>query len=285
MATGRAVGRELNSIVADPSLQLDLSSEDSNTNGLFYLASGAWSTGASDGALAWEENSTDPFLPGSITAGGLSLNILLADPDVPIRTDQDRLEQVAELVPLPETSLALAATLWTVPSDSPTSGAQSDLSSATATDSAAPLASPSTPVNFVIGMDQALEQTYRDIREGILYSHDGPPGIESPPDGQDELLEWQAPILPAGRGGSPVNETGSARPAGTGAFGEAGRMTLQSHEESPLDSHDGSPVVLWALPMISVVSVSTVIAGWFWNKRQRLRRLGFGGAKKPNGRA
>jgi hypothetical protein len=140
-------------------------------------------------------------------------------------------------------------------------------------------------VNFVIGMDQALEQTYRDIREGILYSHDGPPGIESPPGGEDELLDWQAPILPAGRGGSPVNETGSARPAGTGAFGEAGRMTLQSHEESPLNSHDGSPVVLWALPMISVVSVSTVIAGWFWNKRQRLRRLGFGGAKKPRGRA
>jgi hypothetical protein len=37
--------------------------------------------------------------------------------------------------------------------------------------------------------------------------------------------------------------------------------------------------------MISVVSISTVIAGWFWNKRQRLRRLGFGAAKKPKGRA
>jgi hypothetical protein len=285
LATGRAVGREMNSFVADPSLQLDSSSEDSNTNGLFYLASGAWSTGASDGSLALEENSTEPFLPGPITAGGVSLNILLADPDVPIRTEPDRLEQVAELVPLPETSLALAATLWTVPSDSPTSGAQSDLSSATATDSAAPLAAPSSSVNFVIGMDQALEQTYRDIREGMLYSHDGPPGIESPPGGEDELLDWHAPILPAGRGGSPVNETGSARTGGTGAFGEAGRMTLQSHEESPPDSHDGSPVALWAAPMISVVSVSTVIAGWFWNKRQRLRRLGFGGAKKPKGRA
>ena len=50
-------------------------------------------------------------------------------------------------------------------------------------------------------------------------------------------------------------------------------MTLQSHEESPPDSHDGSPVVLWAAPMISVVSVSTVIVGWFWNKRQRLCRM------------
>ena len=262
-ATGRAVGRELSSIGADPSLQRDSSGEAPDTIGLPYLASSGWSTSVFDGALAWEEGSTEPILPPSIIAGGVSLNILLADPDVPIRTEPDRLEQVAELIPLPETSLALAATLWTVVSDSPTSGAQSDLPSATATESATPLASPSSSAIFVIGMDQALEQTCRDIREGILFSHDGPPGIARPPGGHDEPLEWQAPILPAGRGGSPVNETGSPQPGGTGAFSEAGRITPQSQVESPPDSHNRSRVVLWAVPMISVVTISTVIARRF----------------------
>ena len=274
LATGRAVGRESSSIIGGPSLQLDSSSEDSNTNGLFYLASGGWSTSAFDGMFAWEENSTEPTLPDSITGGGVSLSILLADPDVPIRSEPDRLEQVAELIPLPETSLALAATLWTVAADSPTSGAQSDLPSATATESAAPLASPSSSAIFMIGMDQALEQTCRDIREEILCSHDGPPGIDSPPVVQDEPLEWQAPILPAGRGGLPVNETGSPQPRGTGAFGAAGTITPQSQVESPPDSHNRSRVFLWAVPMISIVSISTVIARRFWNKRQRLCRMG-----------
>jgi hypothetical protein len=274
MATPLATGRELSSIVTEPMLQLDSSSDAPNMNGLFYLASAGWSTSAFDGALVWEESSTEAILPGSITAGGVSLNILLADPDVPIRTEPDSLEQVAELIPLPETSLALAATLWTVASDSPTSRPQSDLPSATGADSAALLASPSSSVNFVIGVDQALEQTCRDIREVILYSHNGPRENESRSSGQDEPLEWQAPILPAGQEGSPVDETGSPLPSGTGTFGEAGTMTLQSQEESPPDSHNGSPVVVWAVPMISVVSISTVIAGWFWNKRQRLRRPG-----------
>ena len=60
------------------------------------------------------------MLPASITAGGVSLNVLLGGPDLPTSTDPGGVEQVAELVPLPETSLALAATLWTVSSDSPT---------------------------------------------------------------------------------------------------------------------------------------------------------------------
>ena len=89
---------------------------------------------AGDDVLAWEEGSTEPVSPASITAGGVSLNILLSGPDVPIHTEPGGLEQVAELVPLPESSLALAATLWTVPSDSPTSTPRWDLPAGKATD-------------------------------------------------------------------------------------------------------------------------------------------------------
>ena len=124
-------------------------------------------------------------------------------------------------------------------------------------------------------MDQPQEHTCRDIREGILYTRDGPPGIEGPPGAQGEWLEWQAPILPAGQGIIPVNETGRSRPGGPDAFVEAERIIVQCQEESPRDSHSGSTAVfLWAVPVISVVSISTVIARRFWNKRQRLCRMG-----------
>ena len=107
----------------------DSSVEVAGASGLSYLAGAGLSgldsglsAGTVDEVFAGEDGeATEPVLPASITAGGISLNVLLGGPDLPSKVDARGVEQVALLVPLPETSLALAATLWTVSSDSPRS--------------------------------------------------------------------------------------------------------------------------------------------------------------------
>ena len=74
-----------------------------------------------------DEMATEASPPASITAGEVPLSILLSGPDAPAQTGSDRLEQVAELIPLEESSLALVATLWTVSSDSRTTPPERDV--------------------------------------------------------------------------------------------------------------------------------------------------------------
>ena len=153
------------------SLQLDVYGEYSSSSGLSYLATGQGTAlsfqSSADDLLAWEETTSEPVLPGPISIGGLSLTNLLGGPDVSTPTDPDSLEQVAELVPLPESALALAATLWTVPSDSPPSTLRRQSPANVAIDGNARADAASSWVLFVIGVDQALEQTCRDIQENI----------------------------------------------------------------------------------------------------------------------
>ena len=278
-ATGRAGARVLKLVVTDPSLQVDSSSEVPGTSGLAYLAARGWSTlyaessaAALDGVLAWDEGTAEPVLSGSIITGGISLNILLSDPDAPIQTEPAGLEQFAELVPLPESSLALAATLWTVPSDSSTSSPSRELSAATAADPDARSTSASSWVLLVTGTDQALEQTNRDICDGISFHGIRQPDTEGRSRGPDELLEWQGPILPAAQGQSPDTEPESRRIGPGATFDHARQQTVPTRHGSQLHSEDRQANILGFMPMLSVVSVSTVIAGWIYRQRQRLRR-------------
>jgi hypothetical protein len=282
-ATGRASGHALSYIVTDPSLQFDARSEGPTISGLSYLATGGGSTlytptSAGDDVHTSDESSSEPISPALIIGGGVSLNVLLIGPDMSVNTEPGGVEQVAELVPLPQSSLALAATLWSVPSDFPTASGRWDASSAGKADDADARQAPASSwVLFVTGMDQALEQTSRDIRDGIL-SHDGRQSAnEGPPGGPDELIDWQGPILPAGQGGLPEPKSKLPRTDPGATFGEAGQGTVRTQRNARPHSDDGQPVVLGAMPMISAVSISTLIAGWFWRKRQRGRRLGLGG--------
>jgi hypothetical protein len=59
--------------------------------------------------------------------------------------------------------------------------------------------------------------------------------------------------------------------------GDVLKRTLRSQENSQPDSNEGPGAVLDAMPVLSVVSISAVIAGWFWRERRRLRRMGLGG--------
>jgi len=227
---------------------------------------------AGDDVLTGDEGSTEPVSPASITIGGISLNALLSGPDVPIATDQGGLEQVAELVPLPESSLALAATLWTVPSDSPTSSTQWEASAGMAIDPDGRNASTSSWVLFVTGMDEALEQTSRDIRDSILSRDGRRAGNKRAPDAPDELVDWQGPILPAARGGLSEMQPSVPRTSPGVTLDEARQGTVRNQQDSRPRSDDAQPVVLAVMPMISAVSISTLIAGWFWRKCRRARR-------------
>jgi hypothetical protein len=280
MSTGRTTGRPMSFFFTEPSIQVDSSSEVPNTGGLSYLATGGWSTVDSvpsgavvDDLFAGEESSTEPVSPAAITAGGLSLNILLGGPDAMMRSEPGGLDQVAELVPLPETSLALAAALWSVPSDAPTTAPESDPPSGLATNPAKRPGDPSSWALFMTGTNQALEQTCRDIRDEIVSSRGRQPADENPSGGQDALIEWQGPILPAAHAVAPANEPRSSLLKQTVAFDDA-VATSQTEESSPSDSNPGTRVVLGAIPMLSVVSISTMIAGWFWKKRQQSQPSG-----------
>jgi hypothetical protein len=276
VSSARAPGRPFNLLLTDASLLGDWSGEIASTSGLSYLATtGSTSllqesaATTSEDVFAGEDDSTEPILPASITVGGVSLNILLNSADIGIQTEPPGLEQVAELVPVPESSLALAATLWSASADSLESPGQWRLEPENAADLDARGAFPSSWAVFVMGVDQALEQTCRDVQEGIR-SADGPEASSGTRGGNSpELIEWHGPILPAARCVVPnakPKSTPAARPATLDAALEE---TLPSDKNSRPRSEDQQPLTLGVVPTISLVSVSTLIARWIWRKREQ----------------
>jgi hypothetical protein len=279
--TGRATGRAPSFFVTDPSLQLDVRNEGPSTTGLSYLATGGGATldsptSAGDDLQIWNDDSTEPISSAAITVSGVSLSLLLSDPDLTIKTAPGNLDQVAELVPLPESSLALAATLWTVPSDSPSSSVRWDASTGRPIDPEVQKAATSSWILFVTGIDQALEQTSRDIRDGMFSHNPHQAADEGPAGAPDELIEWQGPILPGSQGGLRESKPKLPRTSRVVTSDEAGLGTLRTRHDSRPHSDDGQPVALGVMPMISAVSITTMIAGWFWRKRQQSRSRGRG---------
>ena len=134
-ASGRSSGRGSSPIFADLALQMNPAGEVGSSSGLLYLATGGWtslarraiSVRARRGTSGRSQARPSRKSTASILDAGIPLNILLSGTDVPIPTEQGGVEQVAELIPLSESSLALAATLWTVRSDSQASAPGSDL--------------------------------------------------------------------------------------------------------------------------------------------------------------
>ena len=89
-----------------------------------YVVSGDWWSGgaySSSMSLAGWTSAADsdgePISTAAMAAGAAPVSILMAGPETPVQATADDLEQVAELIAPDESSLALAATLWTVPSD------------------------------------------------------------------------------------------------------------------------------------------------------------------------
>jgi len=291
-ATGRASGSGLTVVSTGLSTQMDLRTDSGGAGWMSYVATGGWeacgaqsSVFRGDVVSAPDETATEPSTPASITAGEVPLSILLSGPDAPVQTGSDRLEQVAELIPLEESSLALVATLWTVSSDSQTTPPNWDVEPAGASrEPGAPLASPPSWTVFVIGLNEAFEQSQRDVEQGFLSSPRRP--IEGARGRGartlDEGLPWQGPIVPAAERGSFERVRGGSR-TGSPTSPDQATLLRGSNEARPLhsgraedasaQSDEGQTVAVASLPTISAVSAFGLIAGWFWTQRKRLARF------------
>jgi hypothetical protein len=274
-STTPSSGRTLAPVFAGRSLQLEPYGEYSNTSGLSFLAAGqgtplSFQATAHDDLLAWEETTAEPVSPGSIITGGLSLKNLLSGPDTSTLTNTSCLEQVAELVPLPESALALAATLWTRPSDSPSSTVRWHLAAEEAITARAGAEAASSWMLFVAGVDQALEQTCRELQESMPTTLDRQRD-DGNPNSPDELLEWHGPMLPAAQPAQPETHTKLPVNRLGQADGVAGQASAPSRQNARPTQGTGQAVALASMPTISVVSVFTVIAAWVWRKRQQWR--------------
>ena len=117
--------------------------------------------------------------------------------------------------------------------------------------------------------------------------------IEETQRGQDDRLEWQGPILPGAaeglRGGkqrstrpgrsSAVDKSnnGDARTPGPSAVShlpgdERGEGMSPTLEVAQSQDTEVQPVVLASTPVLWVVSVSSIVAGWFWGKKRERRQ-------------
>jgi hypothetical protein len=297
VAVGRASVAVSSAVVPGSSQRLDPNGDSAGASGLSYLASGEGTTRVAEPTAFLgiderndDEVSTEPVLATSIAAGGVPLRVLLSGPVVPSETEAGGLEQVAELIPSPESSLALAAALWTVSAGSQTPQPRSDLSSGGAMDSAPPSVSTPPWLAFLTGREQAFEQSLRDLKDDNSSPDEARPENAGALGGSDELLQWQRPILPAATGSVPVVKTGSAPNRRNAALNDdfesvgvvaeqATRTGLPPDSSSPSEEfagdqkHDARAGVLGATSKLSLVSFSTLAVGWFLSRRKRERRL------------
>jgi hypothetical protein len=273
----RAAARSWTMRLTEPHIQVDSTSDIPATSGSPNVAitdgedgeSGPSAAGV-DAVLAWEDGTAEPALSTPITAGGASLDILLGGSDVPLANDSRGLEQVAELVPLPESSLALAATLWTVSSGASGQGEPGD-EGADGDRADDPNSQPSAAwAVFVTGVDQALDQTCRDLRDTLRADGTRNNTDQSARTGQSSSIEWQGTILPAARPAAP--RARRSRPSASAVARPVERESSSQSESSTRPS-----AALASMPALSVVSIGTMIAGWLWKER---KRFGFAYGKK-----
>ncbi len=293
---GRAVSGRSMQGSGGLSTQVNSASEPVGGGWMSYVAAGDWGSGGMEPpSLSFADwmttagNVAETISPAAITAGGAPLSVLLTGPELPTQTTSDDLQQVAELIPSDESSLALVATLWTVPSDIPT-GAQGvqrlDASVARLDDAA------SMPLwtAYMIGLDQALEQSHQDLQEVV-----SPAQGRLMPNERDQLeldrqLEWERPIIPVGTGWVSDRRETSPRDRASvvdndaitalaadrlqTAGGQKSSLTAIAGEEAPPHSEPASIVKAGILPLLSALSASTAVTGWLWTRRNRKRRLG-----------
>jgi hypothetical protein len=256
--------------------------------GADWTASGAQTFGFSgDASAVGGPGAGDPVSASALADGSAPVLVLLSGPDVPAQTTASNLEQVAELIPPSESSLALLATLWTVPSDrSPT--AQPDQRLETSTHWSGESAAMASSTAYLIGLDQAFEQSHREIQK----ADPGARGL-MPTERErlelDQQLNWERSIVPVA--------TGWVSDRGDGSLGESGslvdddainsiagdQLQVSLGAESSPRARDGNEaehrsesmsfLTAASLPLLSALSATTALTGWLWTRRHRKRRL------------
>jgi hypothetical protein len=241
--------------------------------------------------------SDEPAPPASITAGEIPLDILLSDPGASTQDVSIGLQQIAELIPVEDSSLALVATLWTVPSDTQAAPAEESDLSGEREEPVPSSASPPPWAVFVIGLDEVFERS-RDACAKMLSEGAGAVEGEEAGDAVGERLEGRCPIIPTAEGrrqwgraegsssgvgaaaidrATPAGEADACRPLPSRLSGGEEPVARPCPEDgSPYDAGDGRPLTEGALPLAWAASGSALMAGWFWTRRRHRPGWGLG---------
>ena len=268
-------------------VQGDPSIESAGVGGMSYatavgrgpaLTQAAFAPG--EGPSSSGEGADEAVLPAPITAGEIPVDILLSEPSLSSQDASMGLQQVAELIPVEDSSLALVATLWSLPSGAPSRASDSDDPEGDREESAPSSASPPPWAVFVIGLDEAFERSRdacgKTLRDGARRED----GVAE--NGAEGRLEWRCPIIPAPEGrrqpdrpaGDRAITSGEAdpiRPVPSPSSVDEERIARPSPEQG---AGDGQPPTEEAVPLAWAVPGSALIAGWFWARRRPRRGWG-----------
>jgi hypothetical protein len=294
--SGRSSGPAQGGVTGGISTQIDPPGEPGLSGWMSYLATLGWSvpsfqSGAPSPAeeLAGLDEASSAAMSSSSLIPGASSSILLNGPDGALQTDSANLQQVAELIPSDESSLALVATLWTVSAGTQATGspAGSDRNDSgdsyeSVNDRSQPSTTPSASTAFVIGLDQAVQETCRSARAETSSSWQSTTR-ELP---AHDWSEWRGPVI----GTSTRDISDSTRPLPETSFTSAAAVqTRDGLVLSPLpvsgsveleaggdDSSDATGLAHTAgrgagtlipqatiVSIVSIAAVSTVAMGWF----------------------
>ncbi|AGA28237.1 hypothetical protein [Singulisphaera acidiphila] len=246
----------------------ELRSSVGNPDELFPLGSPEepFSLGHSDESVPLG-NLDAPVPTASITAGEIPLDIVLSDLGLPTQGVSIGLEQMAELIALEDSSLALVGTLWTVPSDSRAEPAHERDPSDEQAEPAMSSALPPSSV-FVLGLDEAFERS-RDAC-GPIFS-------DRAADLGEERLEGRCPIIPtATRIQWPDEDEGVSPDVGATAVAGS-TLSLEGPSQAGLSAGEELDALIErGVQSVLAASASALIVGWFWVRRQRRRLAGIG---------
>jgi hypothetical protein len=124
--------------------------------------------------------------------------VVLHAPDAPSESRSPELKQFADLSAAEgSASLALVATLWAVPVTSPSPARGRDPRGTGASDRLDRATSRSRWREFVIGLDGAMNESYRDVRDNLYGNGAGATDGQRPAASPDDELRWHGPIIPA----------------------------------------------------------------------------------------
>jgi hypothetical protein len=233
----------------------------------------------------------DPAPPASITAGEVPLDILLSDPEISAQGISAGVQQIAELIPIEASSLALVATLHSLPPESRSEPSDGEDRSGEPRESVPSSASPPPWAAFVIGLDEAFERSGDACAKAL--SDGARAEARAAVDARGEPLEWHRPIFPNAVGLPHQHRDERASPGASradidrprpSAEADADRplASLSSGDDDPVDRAsplDGSPEnTAQGQPPIEGIAATAwaasggaLIAGWLW-ARSRARR-------------
>lgn len=270
-------------------LQVDHASEGVGGGWMSYVVGGDWSSGGKQVDSSPEDSVTpglegDEGAPAAIADGSAPFTALLAGAQMPTQTTSDDLEQVAELLPPSGSSLALVATLWTVPSGS-SAREQADQSLDTDQVSPTDLRMTAPATGYVIGLDQGFEQIRRQIHDKHPQFDRSWTGSERDQTEIDRQLEWGRPVVPMAAAWAFDRTSAASGKSDAGFDDEAIEALAADRTEAPgspessvsisdqgtaaaATSEAASLVTASTLPLVAAVSASTALSGWLWRRRK-----------------